>query len=362
MGLLSHLSLLLLLASGSLATPPSASVPALTVALSSTLLSGHAIDITVTLPPSRVPWPSSVPIDILAVNAGPGISLASTPTSNANASSSPSFPPSHHIRRFLNTSAASDGTAYTLTCVIPGVVLRGGGSVLLNISVGDGDRLSSRSPLSLLPPLPPLPHAAAATQRVFLVPGFVSLLPPVACLLCAVLTKMTLVSLLFGIWTGCLFLADYNPLAAFLRTFDTYFRQSFCNSDHAGIVLFTFLLGGLLGVAQRSGGNKGLADATRRVAKTRMTGLLCAYGLGLLIFFDDYSSILIVGSALRPVLSSIDVSPEKGAMIIHALGVNLASSAPVSSWLGVELSYIQAQCECHVWHVYKRHGIRCRQR
>ena len=93
-----------------------------------------------------------------------------------------------------------------------------------------------------------------------------------------------------------------------------------------------------------------------------MTGLLCAYGLGLLIFFDDYSSILIVGSALRPVLSSIDVSPEKGAMIIHALGVNLASSAPVSSWLGVELSYIQAQCECHVWHVYKRHGIRCRQR
>jgi Na+/H+ antiporter NhaC len=56
-------------------------------------------------------------------------------------------------------------------------------------------------------------------------------------------------------------------------------------------------------------------------------------GLGCLIFFDDYSSILIVGNSLKPLLQSISVSAEKFALLVHTMGVALASFTPVSSWV-----------------------------
>lgn len=45
----------------------------------------------------------------------------------------------------------------------------------------------------------------------------------------------------------------YNPLAGLLRTFDTYFVGSFTTREHAAVILFTFLLGGLIGLVQKSG-------------------------------------------------------------------------------------------------------------
>ena len=65
--------------------------------------------------------------------------------------------------------------------------------------------------------------------------------------------------------------------------------------------------------------------------------------LSLLIFFDDYSCILIVGACLRPSLRKVNVSPAKLAFIIHIVGNNLPSFFPVSSWVGVELGYIKGQ-------------------
>ena len=52
------------------------------------------------------------------------------------------------------------------------------------------------------------------------------------------------------------------------------------------------------------------------------------------IFFDDYSSILIVGSTLKSSAHALRISRAKLAFIIHAVGVNLPSICPVSSWVG----------------------------
>lgn len=45
----------------------------------------------------------------------------------------------------------------------------------------------------------------------------------------------------------------YNPLAGLLRTFDTYFVGSFTTREHAAVIVFTFLLGGLISLVQKSG-------------------------------------------------------------------------------------------------------------
>lgn len=71
-------------------------------------------------------------------------------------------------------------------------------------------------------------------------------------------------ALLVGIWAGALLVSGFNPLSAFLRTFDTYFVGAFTGEGNAQVLLFTFLLGGTIGLVQRSGGALGLANALKR--------------------------------------------------------------------------------------------------
>ena len=51
---------------------------------------------------------------------------------------------------------------------------------------------------------------------------------------------------------------------------------------------------------------------------------------------------MIVGY-LKQSLRKVRISPAKLAFIIHIVGVNLPSMIPISSWVGVELGYIQDQ-------------------
>ena len=69
-------------------------------------------------------------------------------------------------------------------------------------------------------------------------PGWLSLLPPLATLLAAVLTQEVVVSLLLGTWLGSLFVNGFNPLVAFLRTFDTYLVGALTQDGHGAVVLF----------------------------------------------------------------------------------------------------------------------------
>lgn len=80
---------------------------------------------------------------------------------------------------------------------------------------------------------------------------------------CTHSSKQVLVALLVGIWAGALLVSGFNPLSAFLRTFDTYFVGAFVAEGNAEVLLFTFLLGGTIGLVQRSGGALGLANALK---------------------------------------------------------------------------------------------------
>ena len=86
-----------------------------------------------------------------------------------------------------------------------------------------------------------------------------------------------------------------------------------------------------------------MAQSLTKGSRTR--GLVIGFALGCIVFFDDYVVVLVVGSALKPILAQIRVAPEKAAFMVHCLGVCVAGLAPVSSWLGAEIGYIQVQVE-----------------
>ena len=151
--------------------------------------------------------------------------------------------------------------------------------------------------------------------------------------------------MLLGIWSGCLLLNGGNPLLALLRTFDHYFVGAFVSTEHAGVVLFTLLLGGTIGLVQKSGGALGLASLVKGLFTSGKKAALSTVALGSLLFFDDYSSILIVGNSLSPLLKAVRLSLPKFAFITHAMGSSLASLAPVSSWVGLQIGYLAAAYE-----------------
>ena len=91
---------------------------------------------------------------------------------------------------------------------------------------------------------------------------------------------------------------------------------------------------------QRSGGALGLASLVKGVFNTRRKGLLSSIGLGSLVFFDDYSSILIVGNSLRPLVRSVKIAAAKFAFVAHTVGVVIASMSPISSWVGMQIGFI----------------------
>ncbi|KAG7397357.1 hypothetical protein PHYBOEH_000869 [Phytophthora boehmeriae] len=185
--------------------------------------------------------------------------------------------------------------------------------------------------------------SATYTTEVVVSPGWVSLLPPCVTLVMSAVLGQVMVSLLAGIWCGAIIVSSGNPFMAFLRTFDQYWADAFTMDDHAGVLLFTIILGGTIGVVQKGGGGHGLALAAKKFMTSSLRMQLSTWLLCLVIFFDDYSSILIVGSSLRQVLSQTGVSREKFAAIIHTIGVCLPSMSPVSSWIGVEIGYVAAQ-------------------
>ena len=181
------------------------------------------------------------------------------------------------------------------------------------------------------------PHA------VRVLPALLSLVPPLLAIILAVAFRQVLLALFAGVLSGAFFLSGYDPLAALLRTIDLYAVDAVKDPGHAAILVFSFLLGGMLGLVSRSGGGIGMANLVTRQATSSTRGQLSAWLLGLLIFFDDYANSLLVGTTMRPITDRLRISREKLAFIVDATAAPVASLAIISSWIGVEVGYIADQ-------------------
>ena len=126
---------------------------------------------------------------------------------------------------------------------------------------------------------------------MFSIPQFLSVLPPIITLICAVVTKQVVPALFIGIWSGAFLNNAYNPIASFCCTFCVFFVDAMASNGHTPVVLFALVLGGVLELVDKSGGATGLAKLAQKFASTRFRALLIAWGLSVLIFFDDYSCI-----------------------------------------------------------------------
>lgn len=181
---------------------------------------------------------------------------------------------------------------------------------------------------------------ATAEYTAPLIPAWFSILPPVIAIGLALLFHDVVVSLFAGIWLGCFFLSGYNPFSAILMTVEHYAAPALGDSDHVAIVIFTLLLGGMVGVISRMGGTRAIVEAVKPLATSRRRGQLAAWLAGLAIFFDDYANTLIVGNTMRPLTDKLKISREKLAYIVDSTAAPVAAIVFVSTWVGYEISLI----------------------
>lgn len=169
---------------------------------------------------------------------------------------------------------------------------------------------------------------------------WISLLPPLVAIGLALITREVVLSLFAGIWIGALLLVGFNPMQGTAQSLDVLII-ALVNADHIAIIVFSLLLGGMVGVMSRGGGTLGVVDVLSNFATTRLKGQLFSWGSALFIFFDDYANTLIRGNALRPMTDRLQISREKLAYIVDSTAAPLAVSAVITTWIGFEITQIQ---------------------
>ena len=156
-----------------------------------------------------------------------------------------------------------------------------------------------------------------------------SLLPPVAAIGLALLTKEVYLSLLIGILAGCFLFSGANPIHA-VETMTGIMGGKI--GENVNILLFLSFLGIIVALITRSGASRAYGEWASGAIKTRRGALLASMFLGALIFVDDYFNCLTVGTVMRPVSDKHRISRAKLAYIIDATAAPVCIIAPISSW------------------------------
>lgn len=184
-----------------------------------------------------------------------------------------------------------------------------------------------------------------AQTEVRVLPGWTSVLPPLLAILIALLFRQVIPALFLGIWLGAWLAVElslYGLWRGLLDAFDVYVRQALANPDHAAIVLFSLMIGGLVGIISKNGGMRGVVQHLVRWASNPSRGQLATFFLGLLIFFDDYANTLVVGNTMRPVTDRLRISREKLAYLVDTTAAPVACLAFVTTWIGYEVGLVGA--------------------
>lgn len=170
--------------------------------------------------------------------------------------------------------------------------------------------------------------------------GWVSLLPPIVAIALALILRQVLPSLLIGVLLGATIYHGWNPAVGLMRMLDEYLLDALVNRDHAAIVMFSMMLGGMVGVISRCGGSGGIVAKISQYAKTPKSGAIATWAMGMVIFFDDYANTLIVGNTMRPFSDKLRISREKLSYIVDSTAAPIASIAVISTWIGFEMGLI----------------------
>ncbi len=163
--------------------------------------------------------------------------------------------------------------------------------------------------------------------------GIWSLLPAFVAVLLCWLTREPATALFAGILSGSFLLTRYD-------FFDEVLIPELATVSAASIiVLYLWLLGGLMGTWSRTGAAQAFATLmTEKVVRGPRTAKLVAWMLGVIFFQGGTVSTVLVGSTVKPIADKENVSHEELSYIVDSTASPIASQLAFNAWPG----YVQA--------------------
>jgi len=167
--------------------------------------------------------------------------------------------------------------------------------------------------------------------------GIMSLLPLVATLVLAFVTRSALIAMLFGTFSGTLMLGSAPGVGL-----NELFQSSLGNADFIWICQIVVLIGILFELFKRAGVLAALAKKFLSEAGQRRSVEISAWGMGFVIV-DDYFSPLLTGAVMRPMSDRAKIPREKLAFILDATTASVCILVPFTAWGAYIASLIAVQ-------------------
>jgi Na+/H+ antiporter NhaC len=186
-------------------------------------------------------------------------------------------------------------------------------------------------------------NSGSASADLRVLPGWVSIMPPLVAILIALTLRNVIPALLIGVWLGATALRSFSLSGIFLGLldgFEIYVVRALADKDHAAIILFSLMIGGMVGIITRNGGMASIVRMIVSRARSAIGGQVAVWGMGMMIFFDDYSNTLVVGNTARPITDHLKISREKLAYIVDSTAAPVVCLALITTWIGYEVGLI----------------------
>jgi Na+/H+ antiporter NhaC len=160
-----------------------------------------------------------------------------------------------------------------------------------------------------------------------------SLLPAAIAVALCWLTKEPLPALFGGIVVGAFLLGRYD------LTNDVLIASLMTKNAATVLLLYLWLLGGLMGIWSKTGAAQAFADfMTRTVVRGPRTAKLVAWSLGIIFFQGGSISTVLVGTTVKPIADRQKVSHEELAYVVDSTASPIASQLAFNAWP----AYVQA--------------------
>lgn len=159
--------------------------------------------------------------------------------------------------------------------------------------------------------------------------GIITLIPAVSFLVFALLTKKCILSIMLSGVLGYIF---YYKAGFFVPMMDALLDAT-CDGDNNYIVVICLLFGCFVQLLRKSNGATAVGDLARKYIKSEKQVLLMTWICGIIIFIDDYLSILVTANCVISLSDEHKTPREMLCYIINTTSAPVCLIIPISAWV-----------------------------
>jgi len=163
-------------------------------------------------------------------------------------------------------------------------------------------------------------------------PSIVSLIPVLVTLVVALTLRNVLVGLFCGVLAGVALVADTSLLLFIPTLVKSYIVPEVADSYNASVLVLLAFIGGFVKLIEFSGGGTAFARTAARWVNGKTRAQLASWLGGIMIFFSDLGTPLIVGPVFQPLMDRMRISRQKLAFILDSTSSPVAILIPFIGW------------------------------